>query len=199
MMSSTAIPSARAAKVTAMRWRSTGPGQRQHVVERGREPAVEQGAGAARQHQRLARPRPRPPCHLAGEFRDVGGVGTPAAHQVEDAVDHRFADRDGADQALGGAQLVAGHHLFRRRLVGAGGGDQHLALGAELGIDDVDLQQEAVELRLGQRVGAFLFERVLGRQHVEGKGQRVVAPGDRDPLLLHRLEQRGLGGAGWPG
>ncbi len=74
----------------------------------------------------------------------------------------------------------------------AGGGEQHLALGLEIGIADIDLQQEAVELRLGQRVGAFLLERVLRRQHVERLGQRMILPGDRDAAFLHRLQQRRL-------
>ena len=63
-------------------------------------------------------------------------------------------------------------------LVDAGGGDQHLPLGFVVGIVDIDLQQEAVELRFGQRIGAFLLQRVLRRQHVERRGQ-VVATGRR--------------------
>ena len=65
-------------------------------------------------------------------------------------------------------------------------------LGVEVGIVDVDLQQEAVELRLGQRIGAFLLQRVLRRQHMKRPRQRVVLAGDRDAALLHRLQQRRL-------
>ena len=57
----------------------------------------------------------------------------------------------------------------------------------------MDLEQEAVELRLGQRVGAFLVDRVLGREHEEGLVELELVVADRDALLLHRLEQRGLG------
>ena len=67
------------------------------------------------------------------------------------------------------------------------------ALGRLVGIADIDLQQEAVELGFGQRIGAFLLERVLGRQHVEGRRQVVALAGDGDVLLLHRLQQRRLG------
>ena len=64
MTSSTPMPSARAAKVTAMRWRSTGPGQGGHILDRGRQPAVEQRPDPHRQHQALAGARARPPGDL---------------------------------------------------------------------------------------------------------------------------------------
>jgi hypothetical protein len=54
-------------------------------------------------------------------------------------------------------------------------------------------EHEAVELGLGQRIGAFLLDRVLRREHEERLGQRVVLAPDGDLVLLHRLEQRGLG------
>ena len=55
------------------------------------------------------------------------------------------------------------------------------------------LEQEAVELRLGQRVGAFLLDRVLGGQHVEGFGQRVGGARHRHVMFLHGLQQGRLG------
>ncbi len=62
-----------------------------------------------------------------------------------------------------------------------------------IGIIDVDLHQEAVELRLGQGICAFLLDRVLGREHVEGARNVVPIAGNRHVVLLHRLQQRGLG------
>ena len=53
----------------------------------------------------------------------------------------------------------------------AGRLEQHPALGVAVGIVDVDLQEEAVELRLGQGIGALLLERVLGGEDVEGRGR----------------------------
>ena len=70
---------------------------------------------------------------------------------------------------------------------------EHRELGvARRDVDD-ELQQEPVELRLGQRVGALVLDRVLRRGDEERVGQR---PGDavgRDLALLHRLEQGRLG------
>jgi hypothetical protein len=60
------------------------------------------------------------------------------------------------------------------------------------GVVHADVEHEAVELGLGQRVGALLLDRVLRRQHEERVGQRVVFAADGDLALLHRLQQRGL-------
>ena len=60
-----------------------------------------------------------------------------------------------AHQGLRGHQVGRAQGGGCHRLVGAGGGDHDLALGRLVGIADIDLQQKAVELGLGQRVGAF--------------------------------------------
>ncbi len=63
---------------------------------------------------------------------------------------------------------------------------------SRLGILDFHEEDEAVALRLGQRVRAFLLDRILRRENEERllEFQRVAADGDR--VFLHRLEQRGL-------
>ena len=60
-------------------------------------------------------------------------------------------------------------------------------------VTERDPQQEAVELRLGQRVRALVLDRVGRGQHVERLGERERRALDGDLALLHRLEQRGLG------
>ena len=88
-------------------------------------------------------------------------------------------------------------HLLDAALFDAGGGKQHAPLGPLVGIADVDLQQEAIELGFGQRIGAFLLERVLGGQHMERRRHVVPLAGNGDVMLLHGLQQRRLGlGAG---
>ena len=59
-------------------------------------------------------------------------------------------------------------------------------------IVDLGVQEEAVELRLGKRVRALLFDRVLRRHDHEQVVQRVTPFADRDLALLHGLQQRGL-------
>ncbi len=64
-------------------------------------------------------------------------------------------------------------------------------LGAA-GVIDLDVEQEAVELRFGQRIGPFLLQRVLRGQHEERRGQRVHLAAGGDLPLLHRFEHGGL-------
>ena len=121
------------------------------------------------------------------------GSGTRRAHEVEDGLDHALADRQAADEALGVHERLGIHDRLRLVLFGAGGLDQDAPLGLAVRIADVDLEQEAVELGLGQGIGALLLDGVLGRQHVEGLRQVVPLAADRDVVLLHGLQQGGLG------
>jgi hypothetical protein len=66
---------------------------------------------------------------------------------------------------------------------------EHRDLVLARGQADVELEQEAVELRLGQRVGALVLDRVLRRADDERVGQRPGRPVDGHLPLLHRLEQ----------
>ena len=71
--------------------------------------------------------------------------------------------------------------------------NQDAALGIEIWVRNIDLEQEPVQLGFGQGVGAFLFDRVLRRQHMEGRGQIVAHPGDGHMMLLHGLQEGRLG------
>ena len=166
-------------------------GELEHVVDRGRVAPVEQRARAHREHQRLAGARARSP---GDRLRGLAALRarTRRAHQREDRVDHRFADRQAPHQALRRQQVLRRHRGLRLGLLGAGGVLQDLQLGLAVRIIDVDLHQEAVELRLGQRIGAFLLQRVLRRQHMERRRQVVARARDRHVMLLHRLQQRRL-------
>ena len=57
---------------------------------------------------------------------------------------------------------------------------------------DEQLEQEAVDLRLGQRVRALGLDRVLRREHQERRRHRMRLAADRHLALLHHLEQRRL-------
>ena len=58
-------------------------------------------------------------------------------------------------------------------------------------VDD-ELEHEAVDLGLGQRVGALGLDRVLRGEHEERRRHVVRVVADRDLALLHHLEQRRL-------
>ena len=57
---------------------------------------------------------------------------------------------------------------------------------------DEALEHEAVDLRLGERVGALLLDRVLRREDEERLRKRVRLIANRHLALLHRLEKRRL-------
>ena len=86
-------------------------------------------------------------------------------------------------------QVLGSHRGLGARLFRSGRIKKNSALGLYVGVVDVDFHQEAIELRLGQWVRAFLLERVLRRQHVERLGQIVARACNRHVLFLHRLQE----------
>ncbi len=95
-----------------------------------------------------------------------------------------------------GGALVLGQLARREHLAGVAAAvqraldDRHLVALRRV-VDD-ELEHEAVDLRLGQRVRALGLDRVLRREHEERRRHRVRVVADRDLVLLHDLEQRRL-------
>ena len=100
--------------------------------------------------------------HLVGEL----------AHLDDDVARDERAQRLGAVTRLGVGE----------------DGDGRLVVG----VADARLHEEAVELRLGQAVGAGLLDGVLRRDDHERLTDRVRLAVDGDAALLHDLEQRRL-------
>ena len=69
--------------------------------------------------------------------------------------------------------------------------DDDVLLGGG-GVADENLEHEAVDLRLGQRVGALGLDGVLRRHDEERVRRRVGLPADGHLPFLHHLEQRAL-------
>ena len=63
---------------------------------------------------------------------------------------------------------------------------------APVGVIDLGVQHEAIELGLGQRVGPFLLDRILGRHDEEQLRQYIAGPADADLSLGHGFQQCGL-------
>ena len=63
---------------------------------------------------------------------------------------------------------------------------------ASCGYDGLDFDHEAIELRLGERIGSFVFDRVLRRAEQKWLRQRIGDAVDRNARLFHRFEQRRL-------
>ena len=89
-------------------------------------------------------------------------------------------------------QLLRGQRGLDRFLVSARGFDEDFPLSVEIRVRHIDFEQEAVELRFWQRIGAFLLNRVLRREYVERRWQIIANTGHRNMLFLHRLQQRRL-------
>jgi hypothetical protein len=102
---------------------------------------------------------------------ELGGLRQPLHGEHDLGVDHRLELR----QCRRGRVLA-----------------QHRRLVARVGVADPTPQQEAVELRLGQRMRAVVLEWVLRGDHEEGPWQRVGHALHGGGALAHGLEQRRL-------
>ncbi len=132
-------------------------------------------------------PRPR----AAAECEPIAGAGV--AQQPDDEAVERLLDVDATGGADRGDELcVAGDRLelVERRLGRLFG--EHPRLVSLLRVPDRHPHREPVELRLRQRVGAFVLDGVLRRETRNGRGEQVRVAVDGDLALLHRLEQRRL-------
>ena len=165
---------------------STVSGERLHVVgQRVVAPLHERARlGRAQQHEAGARRRPELDApvraRVAQQRDDVVAQRARRVHAVRrlDRLDHLGAVGDRLEVEHAVARLVAGQH-------------PGLLLGVRIAERDAD--HEAVDLRLRQRVGALVLDRVLGREHHERPRQLVRDGIDRHLALLHALEQPGLG------
>ena len=170
-----------------------GRRERCDIVHARRQAPIEQRARPTRQHQRLGRARSGAPDDIVAHQGFIGRFRAAVAHQSQDGIEHGFAHRHRPHQRLGCQQLRRIEHPHRRGFGRPGGRDQHAAFAGEVGIGNLDLQEKPIQLRFGQRVGAFLLDRVLRRQHVERLGQAMFNARDADPAFLHRLQKCGLG------
>ena len=83
-----------------------------------------------------------------------------------------------------------GHSAHFHSWAGDTFGDDKLFFFA--GVVHQHLHHEAVDLRFGQRVGAFGLDRVLCRHHHKRVGHFVRFTGNRDLAFLHHFEQGAL-------
>ena len=102
-------------------------------------------------------------------------------------------DDDGLDEGLHFEDAVAVDDRVSGWVLSAGGAIDDFHQVFESGVSDINFEQEAIELRFGERVGSFLLDWVLGREDKEGFVELVGFSGDSDGVLLHRFEERGLG------
>ena len=115
------------------------------------------------------------------------------AHQVDDVLLHLLVEVDAVHQRAQPCEVGRLQDPFDRlRRLGTRHAPYDGQLLVTVGVADHDLQHEPVDLRLRQRVGAFLLDRILRGQHHERVVQRMGGVADRHLPLLHRLQQRAL-------
>ena len=183
MTVSRATPSISASGVSTRRCASTGTASALMSSGSTKARPFDQRARARRLHERERRARRGAEVHARVLARVLGQ----AHHVLEDLV----LDVHAVHQLLHGEDLARLEHAPRRgRRVHVAQQDVQLVLGVR--VADQQPHQEAIDLRLGQRVGARLLDRVLRGEHDERLGQRARLAVDRDLRLLHRLEQRAL-------
>jgi hypothetical protein len=136
------------------------------------------------QRQRAARARAH------GDSRALAGRGD----EVDDVEADRLRYVHVLDRVLHGAQLGRIDHGPELDLVLPSLEPAREQVGLVLAgrIADRHAQQEAVELRLGERVRPLELDRVLRREDEERPLERPRRPLGRHLVLLHRLEERRL-------
>ena len=158
------------------------------------QPTAQQGAHLGAQNQVLGAARASPPAHpVAHEVGRGAGFGTAGLHQAHGIARHRLGDRHAAHQTGEIEHILARKddlHLLLDQGGGVGGDRKFLVF---VEIVDADIEHEAIQLGFGQRVGALQFDRILGGEDVERLFQEAGSAADTHLLLLHRLQQRGLG------
>ena len=101
-------------------------------------------------------------------------------------------NRNAPDEVLKANHILSVEDVFQRGQLRSGGvaGDRNFLVAT--GIINADHEHETVELRFGERVGAFLLDRVLRREDEKGLLQFEGVAGNGDPVFLHRLKHGGL-------
>ncbi|OIQ77996.1 hypothetical protein GALL_403080 [mine drainage metagenome] len=141
------------------------------------------GARRAQQRQSGAR------AQALREAAHITRRGEQALHVIGQRRRHRHRGGRGLHRAQAGGAGAARQPREQRAAVLA---EQQRALGGGVRVAQRQAHQEAVELRLGQRVGAALIDRVLRGDDEKALGQRSRRAVDADLALLHRFEQRAL-------
>ena len=115
---------------------------------------------------------------------------------VDDVAEHLVGDQHLAHRLAAGRQFGRARNGFHRgqvaRVEAAGVAVQDRDLLIPRRQRHIELQQEPVQLRLGQLVGALVLDRVLGRGDDERVRQRTRFALDADLAFLHGLQQGGL-------
>ena len=169
-------------------------GERLDVVDGDVGLSAEQRAGLAAENEELSCAQAGAP---ADPFIDEAWraflLGPGGRSEPDCVLDDLLGDRHFAHNLVKLEHVLAVKQRFDGFRFSGGGASDHFDLVGLGEVVDHDVEHESIQLRLGQRIGAFHFDRILGRQHEERLLEHVAGSGGGYLVLLHRLEQRGLG------
>ena len=112
---------------------------------------------------------------------------------VDDVIADFFIDVNAIDQLAGAHDFIQRNHRLDFHLRDSEGHFvQNQPLFVKGRVADEHLEHEAIDLRLRQRIGSFLVDRVLRRQNQERRRQRHGFSAKSHLTLLHRFQQRRL-------
>ena len=164
-----------------------------HILKPHHVTTIQRSSGFGTEDQILHGTRASTPAHERLQPRRSLTAGrTRLSREIDGEFVNVIRHGNASDEVLKRQHLGSIHDVLELRHTLAGGafGNGDFFIAAR--VIDADHEHEAVELGFGQRVGAFLFDGVLGGEHEERRIQGVGAAGDGDFVLLHRLEHGGL-------
>ncbi len=168
-------------------------GERLDVLDRHVIPPVHQRARLRAADERLAGAQAGAPLHpLLDEVRRAGIAGPRRLRQPHRVARDLLGDHHLSHQLLKLQDVVARQNALRRWTVISRRPRDHGHFIVFTQVLDDDVEHEAIELGLGQRIGALELDRILRREHEERTLERIGPAGGGDVVLLHRLEQRRL-------
>ena len=143
--------------------------------------------------QRLGAARARTEPHvLLREFVPLVRFGMRRQRQADRVVLHRPRHRHFARGLAHLQDLALRQHPIHLGLARVGRPIEHFVQFVHAWKAHLQLEEEPVELRFGQRIRTLHLERVHGGQHEERLLQRMRGLARGHAVLLHRLEQRRL-------
>jgi len=168
-------------------------GEGLNVVDGDVRAALKKGAHFAGEDEHLAGTRAGTPTEHAFHILRGGGFirargADEVEHEIDDVIRHGHFTRE----LLRGLEVLGGDDGIDVLRIGAGGAGNDVAFVVARGVIHFDKEKEAVFLRFGQGIGAFLLDGVLRGEHEEGLRKLEGFLADRDVLFLHRLQQSGL-------
>ena len=164
------------------------------VLEADVEAALCQRADFAGEDERLRAARAAAEAQILVRDRRGGvGLGMRGEHEAHGVILHVRGDRDFAHELHEFAEVLAGQNFVHLGLRAGGGAIDDFGQFIRARVADNDFEEEAVELCFGQRIGAFLVNRVLRGHDEEGFAEFAKFAAGGDLLFLHGFEHGRLG------